>query len=39
MIRVPYMDEDIHDLAGLLKIDRYLFASESQREALAAGAA
>jgi anion-transporting ArsA/GET3 family ATPase len=39
VIRVPYMDEDIHDLEGLLKIDRYLFASEQQREALAAGAA
>jgi anion-transporting ArsA/GET3 family ATPase len=36
VIRIPYMDEDIHDLQGLLKIDRYLFASEQQREALAA---
>jgi hypothetical protein len=33
------MDEDIHDLAGLLKIDRYLFATEEQREALAASGA
>ena len=39
VIRIPYMDADIHDLAGLLKIDRYLFASEEQREALAAGQA
>ena len=39
VIRVPYMDEDIHDLAGLLKIDRYLFATEEQREALAASGA
>jgi anion-transporting ArsA/GET3 family ATPase len=39
VIRIPYMDVDIHDLAGLLKIDRYLFASESEREALAAGQA
>ena len=38
VIRVPYMDEDIHDLEGLLQIDRYLFASESERTAMAAGA-
>jgi anion-transporting ArsA/GET3 family ATPase len=36
VIRIPYLDEDVHDLEGLLKIDRYLFASEQQREALAA---
>ena len=36
MIRVPYMDEDIHDLSGLLKIDRYRFATEAEREQLAA---
>ncbi|MGZ5315485.1 MAG: ArsA family ATPase [Solirubrobacterales bacterium] len=36
VIRVPYMDEDIHDLPGLLKIDRYLFATEAEREQLAA---
>jgi anion-transporting ArsA/GET3 family ATPase len=39
VIRIPYMDEDIHDLEGLLKIDRYLFATEQQREALAASGA
>jgi anion-transporting ArsA/GET3 family ATPase len=39
VIRIPYMDEDIHDLQGLVKIDRYLFASEQQREALAASGA
>ena len=27
VIRVPYLDEDIHDLEGLRKLDRYLFAS------------
>ncbi len=37
VIRVPHMDEDIHDLEGLLKIDRYLFASERERTAMAAG--
>ena len=36
VIRIPYMDEDIHDLAGLLKIDRYLFATEAERMELAA---
>jgi len=39
VIRVPYMDEDVHDLGGLLKINRYLFATEEQREALAASGA
>jgi anion-transporting ArsA/GET3 family ATPase len=39
VIRVPYLDEDVHDLDALLKIDRYLFASEEQREALAASGA
>ena len=36
VIRIPYLDEDVHDLVALLKIDRYLFATEEQREALAA---
>jgi anion-transporting ArsA/GET3 family ATPase len=39
VIRIPYLDEDVHDLVALLKIDRYLFASEEQREALAASGA
>jgi anion-transporting ArsA/GET3 family ATPase len=39
VIRIPYLDEDVHDLDGLLKIDRYLFASEEQREELAASGA
>jgi anion-transporting ArsA/GET3 family ATPase len=39
VIRVPYLDEDVHDLEALLKIDRFLFASEEQREALAASGA
>ncbi len=37
VIRVPYLDEDVHDLAGLAKLNHYLFATESEREALAAG--
>jgi anion-transporting ArsA/GET3 family ATPase len=39
VIRVPYLDEDVHDLRGLAELNRYLFATESEREALAAGAA
>jgi anion-transporting ArsA/GET3 family ATPase len=40
VIRVPYLDEDVHDLAGLLEINRYLFAaSAEQREAIEAGVA
>jgi anion-transporting ArsA/GET3 family ATPase len=38
--RVPNLDEDVHDLAGLLEINRYLFAaSAEQREAIEAGVA
>jgi anion-transporting ArsA/GET3 family ATPase len=36
VIRVPYFDEDVHDLGGLLKIDGYLFASGDERERMAA---
>ena len=35
LIRVPYLDEDVHDLAGLERINRYLFASEGERAGLA----
>jgi anion-transporting ArsA/GET3 family ATPase len=37
VIRVPYLDEDVHDLAGLAEINRYLFATGEERIALAAG--
>ena len=37
VIRVPYLDRDVHDLDGLLELERYLFGSERSREALAAG--
>jgi anion-transporting ArsA/GET3 family ATPase len=36
VIRVPYLDEDVHDLAGLAEINRYLFATSEERIALAA---
>jgi anion-transporting ArsA/GET3 family ATPase len=38
VIRVPYLDEDVHDLAGLAQVNRYLFAgSEERAELLATG--
>jgi anion-transporting ArsA/GET3 family ATPase len=37
VIRVPYLDDDVHDLAGLAEVNRYLFASSEERAALAAG--
>jgi anion-transporting ArsA/GET3 family ATPase len=37
VIRVPYLDEDVHDLAGLAEINRYLFATGEERIAIAAG--
>jgi hypothetical protein len=27
VIQVPYLDEDVHDLAGLMLVNRYLFAA------------
>ncbi|MGA8744498.1 MAG: ArsA-related P-loop ATPase [Solirubrobacterales bacterium] len=39
VIRVPHLDEDVHDLAGLAEINRYLFATGKEREAIAAGRA
>jgi anion-transporting ArsA/GET3 family ATPase len=39
VIRVPYLDEDVHDLAGLMEVNRYLFASGSgERAEIAASA-
>lgn len=37
VIRVPYLDTDVHDLAGLAEIDRYLFVDEKTRVDLATG--
>lgn len=36
VIRVPYLDEDVHDLAGLAQVNRYLFARGAERAALGA---
>jgi anion-transporting ArsA/GET3 family ATPase len=37
VIEVPYLDEDVHDLAGLFELNRYLFAAGTrERAAIAA---
>ena len=37
VIRVPYLDEDVHDLGGLMRINDYLFAAgPKERTAIAA---
>ena len=33
VIQVPYLDEDVHDLAGLMEINRYLFAAGAEERA------
>ena len=34
LLLVPYLDEDVHDIEGLARLDRYLFATEAQRRKL-----
>ena len=36
LLLVPHLDDDIHDIDGLLKMHRYLFASAAERERLIA---
>jgi anion-transporting ArsA/GET3 family ATPase len=36
LLLVPHLDDDIHDVDGLLRMHRYLFASEAERERLIA---
>ncbi len=36
VIEVPYLTHDVHDLSGLMEINRYLFATAAEREAIAA---
>jgi anion-transporting ArsA/GET3 family ATPase len=31
VIRVPYLDEDVHDVAGLAELDRHLFAGDAEQ--------
>ena len=39
VIQVPYLDFDVHDLAGLMEINRYLFATGADERALIAASA
>ena len=36
LLLVPHLDHDIHDVEGLLRVHRYLFASPAERERLIA---
>jgi anion-transporting ArsA/GET3 family ATPase len=31
LLLVPYLDEDVHDIEGLSRLNRYLFATEAER--------
>jgi anion-transporting ArsA/GET3 family ATPase len=33
VIEVPYLDDDVHDLAGLMEVNRYLFAAGTEERA------
>ena len=32
LLLVPHLDDDVHDVEGLLRVHRYLFASDAERE-------
>ena len=34
LLLIPYLDEDVHDVEGLARLDRYLFATEEERQAM-----
>jgi anion-transporting ArsA/GET3 family ATPase len=36
LLLVPHLDDDVHDIEGLLRMHRYLFASEAERRRLIA---
>jgi hypothetical protein len=36
LLLVPHFDDDVHDIAGLLRVHRYLFASVRERRQLIA---
>ncbi|HTU94968.1 MAG TPA: ArsA-related P-loop ATPase [Solirubrobacteraceae bacterium] len=36
LLLVPHLDDDVHDVAGLMRVHRYLFASDAERERLIA---
>jgi anion-transporting ArsA/GET3 family ATPase len=37
VLMIPYLDEDVHDIEGLARIRRFLFATEEERRALLDG--
>jgi anion-transporting ArsA/GET3 family ATPase len=37
LLLVPHLDDDVHDVEGLLRVHRFLFASPAEREQLIAG--
>jgi anion-transporting ArsA/GET3 family ATPase len=36
LVLVPHLDDDVHDIEGLLRVHRFLFASDAERERLIA---
>jgi hypothetical protein len=34
LILVPHLDDDVHDIEGLERVQRYLFASDAERDVL-----
>ena len=36
LLLIPHLDDDVHDIDGLLRVSRYLFASQSEREEMIA---
>jgi anion-transporting ArsA/GET3 family ATPase len=36
LLLVPHLDDDVHDISGLLRVQRYLFAPDAERERLIA---
>ena len=36
LLLVPRLDDDVHDVDGLLRVHRYLFASDAEREQMIA---
>jgi anion-transporting ArsA/GET3 family ATPase len=36
LLLVPHLDDDVHDVEGLLRVHRYLFAADAERERLIA---
>ena len=37
LLQVPHFDDDVHDIEGLLRVHRFLFASDQERAQLIAG--